>query len=80
MERMLSVKVDSGMESLLRVVGVLRRKEFSITNLKMDLSDCGASSLLITINDGERHGFVQAVKHMEKLVDVSEIIEIEGEN
>ena len=80
MDRMLSVKVESGMESLLRVVGVLRRKEFSIKNLQMDFSDCGASNLFITINDGERLGVNQAIKHMEKLVDVFEIEELKGEN
>ncbi|KDR96043.1 acetolactate synthase, small subunit [Peptoclostridium litorale DSM 5388] len=80
MDRMLSVKVESGMESLLRVVGVLRRKEFSIKNLQMDFSDCGTSSLFITINDGERLGVNQAIKHMEKLVDVFEIEELKGEN
>ncbi|MZQ75397.1 MAG: hypothetical protein GT589_04470 [Peptoclostridium sp.] len=80
MEKMLSLKVESGMETLLRVVGVLRRKEFDIKNLQMDFSQCGASSLLITLNEGEKQGLKQAIKHMEKLVDVYEITEFKGEN
>ncbi|AHM56230.1 hypothetical protein EAL2_c09310 [Peptoclostridium acidaminophilum DSM 3953] len=80
MERMLSLKVESGMETLLRVVGVLRRKEFDIKNLQMDFSQCGGSSLLITLNDSEKQGLKQAIKQMEKLVDVYEITEFKGEN
>lgn len=80
MEKMLSLKVESGMETLLRVVGVLRRKEFDIKNLQMDFSQGGASSLLITLNEGEKQGLKQAIKHMEKLVDVYEITEFKGEN
>jgi len=74
------IMADDGAESLLRIVGMLRRKEFDIKNLQMDFSQCGASSLLITLNEGEKQGLKQAIKHMEKLVDVYEITEFKGEN
>ncbi|MCT4564627.1 MAG: ACT domain-containing protein [Maledivibacter sp.] len=77
MEKKLSCRVDNGLETLIRVVGLLKRKRFDIRSVNMEgIENSQYSNLEITIRDGLNLGVNQAINQMEKLVNVHEIREI----
>jgi acetolactate synthase regulatory subunit len=74
MNRKIYMKVDNGVDTLLRAVSTLRRKEFKVLEVSMQQSTMGAgSNLLITVNATEEQGCERALSHMKGLFDVREI-------
>lgn len=77
LEKKLSCRVDNGLEALIRVVGLLKRKRFDIRSVNMEeIENSQYSNLEITIWDELNLGVNQAISQMEKLVNVHEIREI----
>ena len=74
MTKKLYVKTENGVDSLLKVVSTLRRKEFDIVDVLMQGSvDSDVSHLYITIDESNGLSSDVAVSHMEKLYGVSDI-------
>ncbi len=70
-------RVDSGLEGLMRVVGILRRKRFDIKGVNMEeIKNTGLANLEITLTDEFNLGVEQAINQMEKLVNVHEVKEV----
>lgn len=81
MSNTVSARVDNGLEVLLRVVGVLKRKRFNIKSLNMEeIKDSSYASLVITFDDELSVGAQRAISQMEKLVDVHEVKELSAIN
>ncbi|SHJ62099.1 ACT domain-containing protein [Paramaledivibacter caminithermalis] len=77
MDKKLLCRVDSGLEALIRVVGLLKRKRFDIRSVNLEeIENSQYSNLEITLKDGLEHGIKQAINQMEKLVNVYDIREI----
>ncbi|MGF7059111.1 ACT domain-containing protein [Brassicibacter mesophilus] len=77
MTKTLYACMKNGTDSLLRVVSILRRKEFDVRNITMESKqNTGVSALFITIDEKSNLGIAQAIKIMNKLTDISEIKEI----
>ncbi|WDV45953.1 ACT domain-containing protein [Clostridiaceae bacterium M8S5] len=77
MTKCISARLDNGLESLVRVTNILRRKEFKIKDIKMTSSteDCH-SELVLTIYENEKLGIKQAINQMKKVHDVCDIKEV----
>ncbi len=70
-------RVDNGMEVLLRVVGLLKRKRFNIKSINMEeIKDSHYSNLVITFENDLNNGVTRAISQMEKLIDVHEVMEL----
>lgn len=83
MERFLQAKAEHGVDTLLKVVGVLRRKEFSVSDVKMTSPPNACSMLEIRLQDSNDLIFNRAMAHLEKIVgirDVAIMEEKENEN
>ena len=81
MYKIISAKVDHGIDALVRVTNTLRRKEFQIRGLKMTEGEIGGySDLMITIDEVANLGIEQAMMQLRKIINVYEIKEYEGEN
>ncbi len=80
MARSFEIRAENGVESLLRIVGILKRKRFDIKNVNMEHVEGMASSLMITLGDDSEYAPEYAMKHVKKLFGISEIKEIKGEN
>ncbi len=79
MYKTISAKVDHGIDALVRVTNILRRKEFQITGLVMTEGELGEySDLKITIEEGSSLGIEQAMMQLRKIINVYEIKEFEG--
>lgn len=77
MEKKLLCRVDSGLETLIRVVGLLKRKRFDVKGVNMkEINNSSFSNLEITLNDELNFGIEQAINQMEKLLNVHEVKEI----
>lgn len=75
MSRTISFKVSKGMDSAVRVLTTLRRKQFEVKEFSMSLLDGNNSVFSITLEDEQRNGFDRAVLQMKKLVDVYDVSE-----
>lgn len=79
MYKTISAKVDHGIDALVRVTNILRRKEFQIRGLVMTEGEIGEySNLMITIEEGSNLGIEQAMMQLRKIINVYEIKEFEG--
>ncbi|MCG8539585.1 MAG: ACT domain-containing protein [Clostridia bacterium] len=77
MEKKVLCRVDSGLETLMRVVGLLKRKRFDIRSVNMEeIKDSSFSNLEIILRDEFNLGFEQAISQMEKLISVHDIREV----
>lgn len=77
MEKKVLCRVDSGLETLARVVGLLKRKRFDIKSVSMEeINNSRFSNLELILKDEFNLGFEQAINQMEKLVNVHDIREI----
>lgn len=77
MEKKVLCRVDSGLETLMRVVGLLKRKRFDIKSVNMEeIKNSRFSNLEIILTDEFNLGFEQAINQMEKLVNVHDIKEV----
>lgn len=73
MRTQVSARLDDGVNTMLRVVGTLRRKEFGILNVEMrDIKDKAESELTITL-DGDGDQTLRAMNQMEKVYGVKNI-------
>lgn len=80
MKRCLNAKLENGVDTLLKVVGVLRRKEFAVSDVIMtSLSESNSSNLVIRLDGQSEKKFSRAIEHLEKIIGVSEIEIIEEE-
>ena len=76
MSRTVCFKVSSGMDSVIRVLTTLRRKNFNVTEMSMRDVD-GAIELTVSVDDLKNPGFDRAVLHVRRLVDVFDIAEVQ---
>ncbi|MDK2918494.1 MAG: hypothetical protein PWQ37_1227 [Candidatus Petromonas sp.] len=77
MDKRVYARVSTGLEVLMRVVGVLRRKRFNVKGVNMvDATDSKFADLIITLEDEFGLGVQQAINQMEKLIDVYEVKEL----
>lgn len=72
MERFLQANADHGVDTLLKVVGVLRRKSFSVKDVKMTSSQKYAQ-LEIWLNPNNALEFDRAKAHMEKIIGLRDV-------
>lgn len=78
MNKMIYATVKKGMNTLVRVAGVLKRKNFYINNLKMEAVDEKYSKLIIELEEQDDLGVKQAIQYMKKLDDVYEVVEFKS--
>lgn len=76
--RTVSFKVSSGMDSAVRVLTTLRRKQFDVKEFTMKETDSGQSELKVTLNDEKKLGLDRAILQMRKLVDVYDVTEVQA--
>lgn len=75
--RTLNCKVTSGMDSAVRVMATLRRKQFEVKEFKMMETSEHNSELFVTLEDTDcASGFEMALLHMKKLMDVYDVQEV----
>lgn len=72
--RTISFKVSSGMDSAVRVLTTLRRKQFDVKEFSM-VSLNENTFFRVTLEDEQRNGFDRAILQMQKLVDVYDVVE-----
>lgn len=76
MSKTLSFKVTGGIDSSLRVLTTLRRKQFSVKEFFMKELDNNNTELSVTIEDTFcEFGFEKAVLQIEKIFDVYDLSE-----
>lgn len=73
--RTISFKVLNGMDSAVRVLTTLRRKQFDVKEFSMSSLDANNSLFKVTLEDEKRNSFDRAVLQMQKLVDVYDVSE-----
>lgn len=77
MEKRVLCTVDSGLGTLARVVGLLKRKRYEIKSVNMEeIKNSSLSNLELILKDEFNLGFEQAINQMRKLENVHEIKEI----
>lgn len=77
MTKKVSFKVSNGMDSTVRVLTTLRRKNFAVTEFSMQEMDQNKARLVLTVDDSQPFAdFNRAVLQMKKLVDVYDIEEL----
>ena len=81
MERMICATVENGVESLLRVVGTLRRKEYEVQDVSMRfLEQDNYSEIIIKLLENKKLNVDGAMNQMKKIVSVLDVNLIEEEN
>lgn len=75
--RTVSLKVSNGMDSAVRVLTTLRRKQFDVKEFSMIEIDGYKSEFKITLGDEKNLGLDRAILQMKKLVDVYDVIEVQ---
>jgi acetolactate synthase-1/3 small subunit len=74
MERFLQAQADYGVDTLLKVVGVLRRKEIGVTDVKMtSLPESVYSRLEIHLNENSDLMMDKAIGHLEKIIGLRDV-------
>jgi len=72
-----SFKVSNGMDSTVRVLTTLRRKNFSVKEFSMEEMGHNSARLVLTVDDDHPvANFNRAVLQMKKLVDVYDVEEL----
>lgn len=71
--RTISFKVSSGMDSAVRVLTTLRRKQFDVKEFSM-VSLNENTFFRVTLEDEQRNSFDRAILQMRKLVDVYDVV------
>jgi acetolactate synthase regulatory subunit len=77
MFRTVSFKVSSGMDSAVRVLTTLRRKQFDVKEFSMTDIDSNKSEFKVTLFDEKNLGLDRAILQMQKLIDVYDVMEIQ---
>jgi len=73
--RTISFRVPSGMDSAVRVLTTLRRKQFDIRGFSMVPLDANNSEFKVTLEDEKKQSFERAMLQMKKFVDVYDVYE-----
>lgn len=73
--RTISFKVTMGMDSALRVLTTLRRKQFEVREFSMVSMDDNSTEFKVTLEDKKKENFNKAILQMRKLVDVYDVAE-----
>lgn len=73
--RTISFKMTTGMDSAVRVLTTLRRKQFDVRGFSMISIDGKNSEFKITLEDKRQESFERAMLQMYKFVDVYDVIE-----
>jgi acetolactate synthase small subunit len=71
-----SFKVSNGIDSAVRVLTTLRRKQFDVTGFSMKSTETGNSEFSITLEDESTHRVEKAILQMQKLVDIYDVAEV----
>ena len=72
-----SFKVSSGMDSAVRVLTTLRRKQFDVKEFSMKEINSNNSEFMVTLEDEKNLGVDRAIQQMQKLVDVYDVMEVQ---
>ena len=72
-----SFKVSSGMDSAVRVLTTLRRKQFDVRGFTMKEINSNSSEFMVTLEDEKNLGVDKAIQQMQKLVDVYDVMEVQ---
>jgi len=75
--RTVSFKVSSGMDSAVRVLTTLRRKQFDVREFSMIEVNSNKSEFKVTLFDEKNLGLDRAILQMKKLVDVYDVMEVQ---
>ena len=73
--RTISFKVSMGMDSAVRVLTTLRRKQYDVRGFSMVSLDDRNSEFKITLEDKKQENFERAILQMGKFVDVYDVTE-----
>lgn len=74
MKRFLQANADAGVDTLLKVVGVLRRRAIGVTDVKMTSLDEGLYSALEIYLDASSELVIdRAAAHLGKIIGLSDI-------
>jgi len=74
MEKFLQANADHGVDTLLKVVGVLRRKEFLVRDVKMTSPPQErCSKLEIRLEQKTDLTFDRAIAHLEKIIGLRDL-------
>lgn len=74
MEKKVVCQIENGVDSLMRVVGLLKRKQFDIKDVNMTNNDnTGYSLLEITLIENLRLSALNALHQLEKIEDANNI-------
>ena len=77
MSKTVSLKVSSGMDSTLRVLTTLRRKQFDVSAFSMRELEDGRSELMLTLESAVSPVLLErAVQQLKKLADVFDLVEV----
>lgn len=72
----ISFKVNNGMDSALRVLTTLRRKQFDVREFSMVQLDSNNSLFEVSIEDKQKENVDRAILQVKKLVDVYDVFEL----
>ncbi len=75
MSRTVCFKVSNGLDSAMRVMATLRRKNFNVTEFSMK-NEGDQIVLRVAVDDINNPGFDRAVMHVKRLVDVFDVVEV----
>ncbi|WP_313339172.1 ACT domain-containing protein [Sedimentibacter sp.] len=75
MNRTISFKMNRGIDSAVRVLTTLRRKQFDVQGFSMVSTDGKDSEFKITLADKKQESFEKAMLQMCKFVDVYDVSE-----
>ncbi|WP_026895298.1 ACT domain-containing protein [Clostridiisalibacter paucivorans] len=71
MDKKVCVRVDNGLDVLMRVVGVLKRKRFQVKGVNMEnLEDANFANLTIILEENMELTAEKCINQMKKLVNV----------
>lgn len=73
--RTISFKVSMGMDSAVRVLTTMRRKQFDVKGFSMVSLNDKDTEFKITLEDKKQESFERAILQMRKLVDVYDVSE-----
>jgi len=72
-----SFKVSSGMDSAVRVLTTLRRKQFDVREFTMKEINSNSSEFMVTLEGEKNLGVERAIQQIQKLVDVYDVMEVQ---
>jgi len=80
MEKRICATVENGVESLLRVVGTLRRKEYAIQDVRLrNLGQTDNAEIIIELLENKNLNATNAMNQMKKIVSVLDVNVLEEE-